>query len=219
MAEIILFGTGSSAQVLHYHLTQAGHSIAAFTVDQAYLQSETFLGCPVLAFESIEKHFPPHKYQMMIAIGYAQVNQVRARRCHLAKDKGYQLFSFISPSAKTWQGFMPGQHCKIGDQTLIQPFAEIGENVFIGSACIIGHHSLIGNHVFIGSGVILGGNVQVGDYAFLGSGAVARNKVLIAEHTVVGAGAVILENTAKNGIYLAATAQKMALSSQELSPG
>lgn len=218
MTKIILFGAGATAQVLDYHLTQAGHEVVAFTLDQNYIHTPSIFGRPVVPFETLTQQFSPQHYTLMIAIGYAKVNQLRAERLQQAREKGYRLFSYISPSATLWQGHPPTTHCKIGEQTLIQPFAQLGENVFIGSKCIIGHHAKIGDHTFMGSGVVLGGGVEIGTAAFLGSGAVVRNKAKIGKRCIIGAGAVILEDTPDESVFLAAPAQQMPLSSRDLSP-
>ncbi|MEZ0372007.1 MAG: acetyltransferase [Candidatus Sericytochromatia bacterium] len=219
MADIILFGVGTTAQVMHYHLSRAGHRVAAFTVDRAFVAETNLLGCPVVPFEELDKHFPPDRYQMMIAIGYVKLNQLRAERCEQARALGYRLFSFISPTAAVWEGLEAGEHCRIGEQTLIQPYTRLGTNVYVGSGCIVGHHSQLGDHCFLASRVTLGGGVVVEPYAFLGTGAIIRNKVRIGARSVVGAGAVILEDTREGGVYVAAGAEELDISSSELIPG
>lgn len=218
MAQLVLFGTGSTAMALHYYLQKAGHRIVAFCVDQAYLTDRTFLDCPVIPFEDLPAHYPPDRVELMIAIGYAEVNQLRARRFEQAKKMGYRLVSYLSPNAILWDALQMGENCKIGELSILQPFSRLGQNVFIGSNCIIGHHSTIHDHCFLGSGVQLGGNVTIQDHSFIGTGAVIRNKIVIAERSVIGAGAVILQNTRPGGVYLAAEAIEMPIDSDDLSP-
>lgn len=218
MAEIILFGIGATAEVLHYHLTREGRPVAAFAVDADYLRESSLLGCPVVAFEELEQHFSPAVYELIIAIGYARVNQLRAERCAQALARGYRLQSYISPTAILWDDLSPGYHCRIGEKSLIQPFARIGDNVSVGSDCLIGHHSSLGDHCFLASRVTLGGGVVVEPYAFLGTGAIVRNKARIAAHSVVGAGAVILADTRPGGVYVAQAAEALEISSDALAP-
>lgn len=219
MAEIVLFGVGSTAQVLHYHLSREGHRVAAFTVDAAYCHDKVLMGTPVVSFETVRDLYPPTEFMMMIAIGYINVNQLRAERCAQAQKMGYHLFSYISPTAIVWDGLKVGENCKIGEQSLLQPFSRLGENVFIGSGCIIGHHTVIQDHCFLASGVKLGGFVQIEPYAFLGTGAVVRNKARVAARSVIGAGAVVLQDTHEGGVYLARAAESMGMDSALLSPG
>lgn len=216
---LILFGLGSTAEVMHYHLTRAGHQIVAFTVDSDYQTADTFLDCPVVPFDHIEKAFSPADHQMMICMGYAQVNQRRAARFAEAQRKGYTLMAYASPDAKIWDGLILKPNCRIGDLTLIQPFATLEENVYIGSNCIIGHHSQIAEHCFLASRVTLGGGVVIEPYAFVGTGATLRNKVRVGAHSVIGAGAVILEDTAPYSVHVAQPATCIPIHSKDLSPG
>lgn len=219
MANIVLFGIGGTAQVMHYQLGRAGHRVAAFTVDAAHLREPSLLGVPVVPFDEVAHRYSPERHSMMVAIGYAKVNRLRAERCAQAKSVGYRLLSYISPTAIVWDGCPIGEHCKIGEASIVQPFARIGENVFIGSGCIVGHHAVLGDHCFLASRVTLGGGVVVEPYAFVGGGATVRNKVTIARGSVVGAGAVLLRDTVENGVYAATDAQLLPVSSSALSPG
>jgi sugar O-acyltransferase (sialic acid O-acetyltransferase NeuD family) len=219
LADIVLFGVGGTAQVLHYHLTRAGHRVVAFVVDADYLREASLAGRPVVAFEDVAGRYPPQEHQMMIAVGYARVNRLRAERCAQAKAMGYRLFSYVSPTATVWDGCPVGEHCKIGEASIVQPYAQLGANVFIGSGCIVGHHSVLGDHCFLASRVTLGGGVMVEPYAFVGTGATVRNKAKIARGSVIGAGAVLLHDTRENEVCAAADAQVLPVSSDALSPG
>jgi sugar O-acyltransferase (sialic acid O-acetyltransferase NeuD family) len=215
---VVIFGTGGTGSALHYNLSHDGaFKVAAFTVDREFMTEPDFMGCPVVPFDEIEAHYPPDRFQMIIALGYARVNHLRAERYMQAKDKGYSLLRFISPQAQVWKGFTSGDNCKIGSGSLLQPFSHIGNNVFIGSGCIIGHHSTIMDHVFIASGVTIAGGVTVEPYAFIGTGAVVRNRIRIAAESVVGAGAIILQDTDRCGVYLASPATKLKISSDKMS--
>lgn len=219
MANVVLFGVGGTAQVLHHHLLRAGHRVDAFTVDADHLRERTLLGCPVVPFEEVARRFPPDAHQMMVAVGYLRVNRLRAERCTQAKAMGYRLFSYVSPTAVLWDGCRLGENCKVGEASIVQPYVQVGENVFIGSGCIVGHHSVLGGHCFLASRVTLGGGVVVGPYAFLGTGATVRNKLKIARGSVIGAGAVMLHDTRENGVYAAAEAKALPISSDLLPPG
>jgi sugar O-acyltransferase (sialic acid O-acetyltransferase NeuD family) len=217
MSKIVIFGLGAYAEEMHYNLTRhTPHEVAAFTVDRAYLTTPELLGCPVVPFDEAATRYPPGEYEMVVAVGYVRVNRLRAERVEQAQALGYSLISYIDPTARLWDGLAHGTHCKIGAQTLVQPFARIGHNVFIGSGCIIGHHAVIRDHCFIASGVVLGGSVEVEPYAFIGTGATVRNQLRVARDSVIGAGAVILRDTQPGGVYLASPATKLDITSDAL---
>jgi UDP-2-acetamido-3-amino-2,3-dideoxy-glucuronate N-acetyltransferase len=60
---------------------------------------------------------------------------------------------------------------KLGDATLVQPYARIMPYSIIGQHCVIGHH------VTLYSGVMVGDYVKVMDYASVQSGVILENHV------------------------------------------
>src|SRR5574344_515305 len=97
--KLILFGIGKVTAVINYYLKRdTDWDICAFCVDKEYLKSnnETFNDKPVVAFEDIEKLYPPEEHSMAIAIGYHKMNKVREARYNTAKEKGYNLINYIS---------------------------------------------------------------------------------------------------------------------------
>jgi sugar O-acyltransferase (sialic acid O-acetyltransferase NeuD family) len=219
MKDILIFGNGSTAQMLAYHMRKEGFNIAAFTVDKEYIKDKQIEGIDVFPFEGIEERFLPAEYTMFIAIGPVKLNQLRADRCSDAERLGYSIHSYISKTAIVWDGFEIKPNCKIGERTICQPYSQIGKNVFVGSGCIIGHGTLIGDNCFLGSGVIIGGNVSIGANSFLGTGCIIRNDIKIAEKCVIGAGVTLLESTTPSSVYINTSAQKMPVSSEQVQYG
>jgi sugar O-acyltransferase (sialic acid O-acetyltransferase NeuD family) len=216
MKNIILFGTGKTAQVMRYHIEREGGSVAAFTIDREFFTTDKLSGIPVVLFDEVETHYPPEKYSMFITVGYKNLNVLRAERVEQAEKKGYTLINYVSPSAIIWDDLKLSANCKISERTLMQPYSEIGKNVFVGSGCVIGHHSTIMDHCFIASGVTLGGGVTIEPYCFLGTGSVIRNDITIKRSTVIGAGVTLLESTEPESVYLNRSSEKMSISSTTL---
>jgi sugar O-acyltransferase (sialic acid O-acetyltransferase NeuD family) len=216
MKKVVLFGTGKTAQVMYYHIQREGGVIAGFAIDREFYSDKTLYNFPVVPFDVVEKKFPPEEYDMMIAIGYKNVNLLRAKRVAQAEEKGYRLVNYVSPSAIIWDNLSLQSNCKIGERTILQPYSDIEKNVFIGSGCIIGHHAKIMKHCFIASGVIVGGGVVIEPYCFLGTGSTIRNDIIVKEASVIGAGVTILENTEPQSVYLNRSAEKMSITSKSL---
>jgi sugar O-acyltransferase (sialic acid O-acetyltransferase NeuD family) len=202
MGKAIIFGTGSFAEIAHFYLNQdSPHQVVAFTVHERHLGMREFKGLPVLPFEGIAQAFPPDGFQMFIAVGYREVNQVRAAIYAEAKQKGYQLISYISSRCTFW-GERIGDNCFIFEDNTIQPFVRIGSDVIMWSGNHIGHHSEIGDHCFISSHVVISGHVKVGPYCFLGVNATTRDNIQIGESCVIGAGALIMKSTKDKEVYI-----------------
>lgn len=220
MEKLILYGIGAVAEVMHYQFSHGrDYEVVAFTVDRPLVREDRFHGLPLVPWDEIAARYPPASHRMMIAVGYVQVNRLRAERFHEAREMGYRLVSYVSPTASIWDGFILGENCRINESAKIQPYARIGDNVFIGSDTLVGHHCTIKDHCHLSAGVRLAGHVTVEPYCYLGIGATVRNKVVIARSCIIGAGAVILGDTVEKGVYMSPPAELLPISSDQLSPG
>lgn len=200
--KVVIFGTTEMATLSHFYFTHdSPYEVAAFTVDRDFLKEETLCGLPVVPFEDIESLYPASQFKMFVAIFFGRVNRTRAEKYFQAKEKGYELISYISSKAITWPGLEMGDNCFINEGAICQPFARIGNNVMIRAGSIIGHHSIIGDHCFIAAHAVVLGGVTVEPYCFLGANSTIRDSITIARECVVGAGALILKNTQEKGIY------------------
>lgn len=217
MKKVVLFGAGDIAEVAHFYLTHdSEYEVVAFTVDQEYLNDETFCGLPVVPFEKVEEIYPPEKYSMMIAISYARLNRVRANKYYQAKEKGYKLISYVSSKATTWPNMQIGENCFILEDNTIQPFVKIGNNVTLWSGNHIGHHAHIKDHCFITSHVVISGGVEVEENCFIGVNATIRDHVKIEKNTIISAGAWINKSTKENSVYKTQSAELSKLTSDKV---
>ena len=95
----VIFGTTDFGKMLRYYFEKyADVQIVAYTVDKAYLESDTYDGLPAVAYEEVEKAYPPTEYTMVIALGYKKMNQIRQQKFEDAKRKGYRIENFVHPS-------------------------------------------------------------------------------------------------------------------------
>ncbi len=216
MGKLVIFGTSNFAEVAHFYFTHdSEHEVVAFTVNKSHLTETEFHGLPVVAFEEMEKRFPPSSFAMFVAVGYSGVNKMRARVYSEAKGKGYSLVTYISSKCTYW-GTPIGDNCFIFEDNTIQPFVCIGNDVIIWSGNHIGHHSTIGDHCFISSHVVISGYDKVGAYSFLGVNATLRDAISIGESCVIGAGALIMRSTKDNEVYVAERTKPFPRSSDQI---
>lgn len=217
MSKLIIFGAGDIAQLAHYYFTKdSQHNIAAFTIDKEYINNETYLNIPLLDFETIEKHYPPNEYKMFIALSYAKVNKLRTEKYNQAKEKGYELISYISSRATIFDNVIIGDNCFILEDNTIQPFVKIGNNVTLWSGNHIGHHSVIEDNCFIASHIVISGGVRVEPFCFIGVNSTIRDHVVIARECVIGADCLINENTQEKGVYTSSPAELSKVPSNRL---
>ncbi len=217
MKKVVIFGTGDIAELAHYYFCRdTDHEIVAFTVDKEFKNADSFGGLPVIDFSNIQEYYPPYDYQMFIAVSYSKVNKVRAQKYEQAKEKGYQLASYVSSRATIFDNVKIGDNCFILEDNTIQPFAKIGNNVTLWSGNHIGHHSSINDHCFISSHVVISGGVVIEPYCFIGVNSTIRDHVTIGKECVIGAGSLILEDAQERGVYTAKPAELSRVPSNRL---
>ena len=202
----VIFGVGSFAQVAAVYLERdSPYEVLAYTVDSPYVESETFAGLPVVAFEQIEQEYPPDRVEMLVATGFGGVNTVRQEIYERCKGAGYSFVSYVSSKAMVMADAPVGENTFVFEANVIQPFVEIGNNVVLWSGNHIGHHSRIGDHCFIASHAVISGHVSIGENCFVGVNATFRDGITIAPRCVIGAGALVLADQ-EEGTVLAGTA-------------
>ena len=214
--KVVIFGTGSFAELVHAYLRRdGGYEVVAFSAHRDKIDRDQFCGLPVIAFEDLPGRYPPASHQMFIAVGYRQVNQVRADVYAAAKAKGYTLLTYVSPRCTNLAASI-GDNCFIFEDNTLQPFVTIGNDVILWSGNHIGHHSTIGDHCYITSHVVVSGHCRIGPYCFLGVNATLRDSITVAERCVIGAGALIMKDTKAKQVYLGERTKPFAKSSDEI---
>lgn len=138
---LIIFGTAEIAQLAReYFEEDSNYSVKAFTVDEDYIKESTSLaGLPVIPFSSVSLEFPPHEYEMHVALSYARLNAFRKAKYMQCKAAGYNLASYIASSSIVARTAVYGDNCFILENQTIQPYVTIGSNVMIWSGNHIGH--------------------------------------------------------------------------------
>jgi sugar O-acyltransferase (sialic acid O-acetyltransferase NeuD family) len=217
MSRLVIFGAGDIARLAHYYFTRdSDHEVAAFTVDEKYRQGNTFLDLPLVAFEKVSDLYPTREYKMFVALSYARMNKLRAEKYHQAKQKGYELTSYVSSRCTFLTDHPVGDNCFILEDNTIQPFAKIGNNVTLWSGNHIGHDAVIEDHCFLASHIVVSGHARIRNNCFIGVNATLRNSITLAPETLVGAGAIIMKDTVEQGVYLPERAKLFAKKSSEV---
>lgn len=203
MRDVVIFGMGQIAEVMHYYLTvEGGRNVVAFTVDKEFRVADSLFGLPVVDFEGVEALYPPETHEMFVAVSFKGVNKARTAKAQDAEAKGYTLTSHVSPRAAVWNGFVAQPNTIIMEHNVIQPFVTVGRNVTMWSGNHVGHHTVIGDNCFIASQVVISGACNIGAGTFIGVNATLRDGLTLGTHCVVGAGALLLEDAPDNAVYI-----------------
>jgi sugar O-acyltransferase (sialic acid O-acetyltransferase NeuD family) len=202
MTELLVFGTGDFARIARVYFEQdSEYDVVGFTVHEKYISDTTLNGLPVVPFESVEETHPPDRCELFVAAGFSKVNQVRASIFEEARQRGYDLASYVCSKAIRWGPNEFGANTFVFEANVVQPYVTIGDDTILWSGNHIGHDSTIGNHCFIASHAVISGNCRIGDYCFVGVNATFRDGVTVAPRCVIGAGALIMKDTEEGGVY------------------
>ena len=216
MKKVVIFGTGELAQRIFFYLKDSDDQVIAFCANKSKIDKEELLGLPVIAFENIKETFPPTEFSMFIALAYSEMNKKRTKFFNEAKNKGYELYSFVHPSTKIWDEFEMGENCFILANNVIQPFVKLGNNVLIGSNNLISHNTTIGDNCFITSNVTMGGHITMGKNCFVGLSATINQRIKIGDECIIGAGTIITKDINDKEVYAENSSKKLPQSSEHI---
>jgi sugar O-acyltransferase (sialic acid O-acetyltransferase NeuD family) len=208
--KVVIFGILDTAELAHYYLeNDSDFEVVAFTVHEKYLEKPQFKNLPVVAFENIEKYFPPSDYSLFVPTTGRNMNRLREGIYLEGKRKGYNYISYVSSKATVF-GNEIGENCFILEDNTIQPFTKIGNNVVLWSGNHIGHHGVIKDHVFFTSHVVMSGHCVIESYCFFGVNATIRDYSYLSEGTLLAMSAsLVQQKTEAWGVYIGNPAKKM----------
>lgn len=210
---IIIYGNGHMAKML-FHFMKTNHQIACFTVDDHCINSDTFESLPIIPFSHIKDAFPPSQHDMIISVGFSEMNKLRKRKYLDVLDKGYKLINYIHPSVVIHDSNMLGHNNIILDHASIHPNTTIGNGNFISSNTNVGHGCTIGNFCWINAGVCVGGESHIGSQSFLGMNATIGQGITIANESFIGANTLLSHDTVYKDVYLSENGVKHRLDSE-----
>src|SRR5262249_13612953 len=143
-----------------------------------------YRGLPLVAFEEVERHFPPESCRMHVLLGYQQMNGLRQQKYEQAKAKGYTLESYVASDIFRVERINVGENCFILDNQSISLDVTIGNDVVMWSSNHVGDMSTVEDHAWLASHVTIAANVTIGKRAFIGIGATVSNGVVIGAETL-----------------------------------
>lgn len=203
MKPVVIFGAGKIAEVVaHYFRHASAFEVSAFACDRDYVTGDKYLGLPLASFDELPARFPPSEFDMFVALGYQQLNQLRSNAVQRVRDAGYELVSYIHPHANLPSDFQHGENCFVLENQAIQPGVKIGDNVFVFSGAVIGHHSNIDDNCWITSAAAISGSVTLGRNCFVGANATIGHAVEIGADSIIGAGCLITRSYPEKSVIV-----------------
>jgi len=210
----VIYGNGAMARVL---FSYARHSlqIAGFTVDDAFCAADRFCGLPLVPFSNVEASFDPAHYDMIMAVGFIDMNLLRERKFQEAVSRGYRFASYIHSSVIIHDDVTICDNTIILDHVSIHPGCRIGRSTFISSNVNIGHDCEIGDGNWINSGVAIAGGCRIGRCSVFGVNASVAHAIHVGERNFIAANTLINRPTKDDEVHLSHAGTLFRLRSQQ----
>ena len=190
--DVIIYGAGTMAEYSTACFELIGRKVKAY-IDDAKKQKENhYLNKPLISFEFALSNFPPHMFDMFIAIGPKKLNQIRAKKIEQVKSSGYTLASIVHPSAVVWKDVILGENCIIMENATIRHGTIIEDGVLLGANLMIDHNVTIHKYCFLVY-CYIGAYCQIGDYSFVGPGSTVTKGCHIGKKCLIGAGSNVFQ--------------------------
>lgn len=209
--KLIIVGAGEFAEIAYeYFSYDSNYEVAAFAVESQYIKDKELFNLPIVAFENIDREYPPEAFDVFVALYYGKLNRSRTRLFHICKEKGYRCASYISSRAFVWHNVKVGENSFIFEDNTLQYHVTIGNNVVLWSGNHIGHRTVIEDNCWLTSHDVISGFCRIGKNSFIGVNATVGDEVTLGEDTVFGAGAVTVKSLPdKGGVYVGNPARKL----------
>ncbi|HKR75423.1 MAG TPA: acetyltransferase [Rhodanobacter sp.] len=204
---LVLVGAGEFAQIAcEYFEHDSVRDVAAFSVEREYLAQTQLAGRPVVAYETLEEHYPPAEFDLFVAIPASQLNRLRTRLYRDAKSRGYRFATYVSSRAFVWRNAEVGENSFIFEGNVVQSFVRIGNNCVLWSGNHVGHRTVVRDNVFVASHAVISGYCEIGEGSFIGVNSTFNDHVKVAADNVIGAGALVTRDTEPGRVYVGSPA-------------
>lgn len=203
---VVIFGSGEMAELAHYYFSNdSERKVAAFSVDDGFISSDSLFGLPLIPFSKIASSFSPGTHDMFVALSYGRLNRLREEKFIQAKNSGYELASYICSKAVRWPDLVHGDNCFVLENQTLQPRVRLGDNVTLWSGNHIGHGTVIGDHTYVASHVVLSGHCNIGKRCFLGVNSTLRDFCTIGDDCFVAMNASVTRDLPSGAVALGQT--------------
>lgn len=216
MKKVILAGNAVTASILYSYISRdKRYEVTGVTVDDDFLQAGGIEGLDSLAFSTLVKTRPPEKFNVIMAMGYNDINRSRESMFNRLKETGYRIESYVHPDAKVYTEHPLGEGCVVLPSAVIEPHVRVGANSMIWANVTLAHHCSVAENCWVASGATVSGKATVKRNCFIGVNATIVNDVTVEEYCIIGASALITRNTKPSSVHLARSGEEHRFASQD----
>ena len=216
MKPILIFGAGKIADVIgHFMIETSNLDVQAFVVDDGFKEIDQLNGKPILTYSECLKKYTPNEIDFFVAIGYHDLNKIRAKKLAQLKSDGFGITSYIHPNSGIPSDLVFCENTFIMDHVSIHPKVKLGSNNFVWSGAMIGHHSIIGDHNWFTSGCKIGGNVSIGEFNFFALNSVLSHSIQVGNENFFGANTLVSKNVTNQTVFITESTKPFRLTSNQ----
>ena len=216
MKDLIIFGTNAFSKQLKQIIEKdSDRRIKAFCLTTDYIKTDTFCGIPIIDFDHLETCFKKDTFEILVSVGYGNMNNNREYIFKKCINKGYNVASYRHSTAKIMTDNIANGNIFLIN-SFVSDFTKIGNGNIIHNNVIIEHESTIGDYNFFAGAAATAGLVKIASHCFLGAKSVICDEVSIADYNLIGAGVVISSDTESYSIHSVAKTRTIRNASLEM---
>lgn len=178
-------------------------NVLCFAVNKEYIRISEYNGFPVVPLEDLGSLYDMKRCKVLLTLGYKQMNKGREQMYNFCKEKGYGIYTYISPRAYIdCEPENIGEGCIIMPRAGVAPCTKIGICNVINSGSGVGHTSTVGDFNWFSGKVSTAGDVTIGSRCFFGMNSLICNNVKIADETLIGVCSYVTKDTKPGLAYM-----------------
>lgn len=186
---ILIYGSREFSACVHALALECGYQCAGF-IDDFNSDHKFIIG----NFEKIKEIYPPITHQIVLAIGYNNL-QLRQSIYQKVKKAGYELPVLTHPSVMQHDSVVIQEGAIVMRGSIVDINSTIGSIAVLWPGVIVNHDCKIGANTFLSPGVTVCGFCEVGRDSFIGAGAILTDHIKVPYNTFIRAGEVVHKNT------------------------
>ena len=204
MKTLIIFGATAFSRLIKDAVEEdTGRQVAAYCVNRSYLDGTTQIdNIPVVAFEDLDSLFEKGQLEVLITVGYAKMNDSRARVFNACEERGYLIASFVHSTVRCKADEIGHGNIILAD-CVLHPHSTLGDGNILVNDTVIGHDTKVGSFNFM-AGITTGGLSVIGDHCFLGIKSIVCNNCKVGDYTLLGAGTVLSSDSEDHTVVMPA---------------
>ena len=93
---LIIFGSAEIASLAKFYFeNDTDRKVCCFSVDDDFLDNDSFEGLPVVPFSELVRRYPPDEFDAHVALSYVRLNSLRQEKYEQMKAIGYSMASYV----------------------------------------------------------------------------------------------------------------------------